>query len=402
MQMRWMKWVLVAGMGGATSFACADGDSVMYGTGSGGTTTGNGGSSAFGGIDSRGGTREIGTGGHTHAGAPMQSEGGASAAGGNVTTDLGGTAGANHGEGGSSLGGTLNSAGSDAGGTTANDGGRNAAGSAGEAGEGHALNPVVERGRYLVVAVAQCGACHTDNTKPNDFLGGNPNFKSGGVTLAAHNLTPDATGIGSWSDHDIKRAIRDGIDDQGRQLAPAMPYWLFHNLSDPDLSAIVAYLRSIPAVVNVVGDSNAAAAPVAVLSASAFPNTSLSSGDDNYESARRGRYLLSSAARCVSCHSVSSGGVPAPAFSGRPPSTSGNVYPPNITPDATGIAGWSAADVASVLLTSLAKGTTTPICSMPRYAALTPEDALAIGNYLTTIPAVVNASADRTKLPACP
>lgn len=274
------------------------------------------------------------------------------------------------------------------------------AGAAGAGGQ--AVDPVLARGQYLVVAVAQCGSCHTDSTKPSAFLGGNPNYKSGGVAIGAGNLTPDSTGLGDWSDAEIKRAIRDGLDPQDRRLAPAMPYWLFHNLSDADVNAMVAYLRSIPPVVNIVGDSNADATPVAVLSPSAFPNTSLAPEDDAYASAQRGKYLLTSSTRCVSCHSVSSGGVPQPNFTGRPPSMTGNVYPPNLTPDATGIAGWTAADVANVLLTSTAKDSGVPICSMPKYAGLTPEDALAIGNYLTTIPAVENLNTTLSGLPACP
>jgi mono/diheme cytochrome c family protein len=274
-------------------------------------------------------------------------------------------------------------------------------GGAGGAG-GAAVDPVLARGKYLVVSVAQCGSCHNDSTKPTDFLGGNPNYKSGGVVIAAGNLTPDSTGLGDWTDAEIKRAIRDGVDPLDRQLAPAMPYWLFHNLSDADTDAIVAYLRSVPPIVNVVGDSNSSAAAVPFLPASSFPDTSLASGDAAYDSARRGKYLLTSGARCVSCHSVSTGGVPQPGFAGRPPSMVGNVFPPNLTPDATGTAGWTADDIAHVLLTSTAKDTGAPICSMPRYNGLTEEDALAIGNYLTTIPAVENAAANLAALPACP
>jgi mono/diheme cytochrome c family protein len=97
----------------------------------------------------------------------------------------------------------------------------------------------------LVTAVAQCGGCHTDRNHQENVLAGNPNFMFGGAPLPAPNLTPDATGLGAWSDEQIVNAIRNGIDDEGRHLSAAMPYWLFHNLSDADVAAIVAYLRSI-------------------------------------------------------------------------------------------------------------------------------------------------------------
>ncbi|APR76697.1 Hypothetical protein A7982_02044 [Minicystis rosea] len=65
------------------------------------------------------------------------------------------------------------------------------------------------------------------------------------------NLTPDmATGIGGWTDEQIKTAIKTGVDDEGQDLCSSMTR--FSALSDQDLSDIVAYLRSIPAVDNAV------------------------------------------------------------------------------------------------------------------------------------------------------
>jgi hypothetical protein len=104
----------------------------------------------------------------------------------------------------------------------------------------------------------------------------------------------------------------------------------------------------------------------------------------------------------VSCHSVTTNGVPAAGFSGKPPANPGSVYPPNITPDATGIQGWAATDVVNLLKTSLPKGSTAPVCNMPSYSGLTDIDALAIGLYITTIPSVSNPDASLTDEPACP
>jgi hypothetical protein len=61
------------------------------------------------------------------------------------------------------------------------------------------------------------------------------------------NLTPDmATGIGSWTDDEIIRAIRTGKDDGDEQLCPTMP--LYPDMADPEAKDVVAYLRSLPAV----------------------------------------------------------------------------------------------------------------------------------------------------------
>jgi mono/diheme cytochrome c family protein len=65
-------------------------------------------------------------------------------------------------------------------------------------------------------------------------------------TLYASNLTP-AGEIRDWSDGEVIRAIREGVGKGGRPLV-IMPSEVFHNLSDTDVQAIVAYLRSQPAV----------------------------------------------------------------------------------------------------------------------------------------------------------
>jgi hypothetical protein len=93
----------------------------------------------------------------------------------------------------------------------------------------------------------QCMKCHTDNLAGSDV----PEENS--MAYAA-NLTPDhATGIGDWADEAIARAVRYGVDDKGEKLCPPMPH---HDgtqmgvpaMTDLEMKAIIAYLRSIPAV----------------------------------------------------------------------------------------------------------------------------------------------------------
>ena len=75
-----------------------------------------------------------------------------------------------------------------------------------------------------------------------------------GASFAA-NLTPDDTGIGSWTEAQFMTAIRKGLYkglEGSRPLLPPMPWESYKNLPDDDLKAIFAYLKSIPAVENVV------------------------------------------------------------------------------------------------------------------------------------------------------
>lgn len=68
-----------------------------------------------------------------------------------------------------------------------------------------------------------------------------------GVTLYGPNLTPDpTTGIGSWTDDQIKTAILDGIDNEGERLCPQMSH--FPTMDSTELDSIVAFLRALPAV----------------------------------------------------------------------------------------------------------------------------------------------------------
>jgi mono/diheme cytochrome c family protein len=119
----------------------------------------------------------------------------------------------------------------------------------------------VSRGKYLVELLS-CGSCHTDGA-----LIGTPDHekrlagsqvgiawsnpmknKLPGVVYPA-NLTPDPeTGIGSWTDFQIKQVIRTGIDKFGRRHLSVMPFPAYARINEADADAMVAYLRSLAPV----------------------------------------------------------------------------------------------------------------------------------------------------------
>ena len=72
----------------------------------------------------------------------------------------------------------------------------------------------------------------------------------------ARNLTPDTTtGLGSWTEAIFIKAIRTGKDmGEGRPILPPMPWDMYRNLTDADLKAIFAFLRSLPPIENAVPD----------------------------------------------------------------------------------------------------------------------------------------------------
>jgi hypothetical protein len=75
-----------------------------------------------------------------------------------------------------------------------------------------------------------------------------------GISYSA-NLTPDSTGIGSWTEAQFFKAIREGKYkglDNTRPLLPPMPWQEYRNATDADLKAVFAYLKSLKPIRNVV------------------------------------------------------------------------------------------------------------------------------------------------------
>src|SRR5579862_174476 len=105
---------------------------------------------------------------------------------------------------------------------------------------------LIEQGRYLAIA-GDCVSCHTRPHGPS-FAGGVPLSTPFGIIYSA-NITPDAaSGIGTWSEPQFTQAMRAGVAPDGTHLYPAFPYPEFTKVSDADLHALYAYLRSLAAV----------------------------------------------------------------------------------------------------------------------------------------------------------
>lgn len=112
------------------------------------------------------------------------------------------------------------------------------------------------RGKYLVENVADCLGCHSDHVNTFGFgvkpgtegQGGFPFDAKLGVPgiVCAQNITPDPeTGVGRWSDDEIMRAMREGVDRNGNALFPMMPYVHLRSMSDEDAKSVVTYLRTL-------------------------------------------------------------------------------------------------------------------------------------------------------------
>lgn len=109
-----------------------------------------------------------------------------------------------------------------------------------------AADALVAHGKYLADA-GNCVSCHT----PPDgaaFAGGR-GFTTPLGTIYSSNITPDNdTGIGHWTAAELRGAMHEGIGRGGYHLFPAFPYPSFTKVTDEDVDAIYAYLRTVAPV----------------------------------------------------------------------------------------------------------------------------------------------------------
>jgi mono/diheme cytochrome c family protein len=257
----------------------------------------------------------------------------------------------------------------------------------------------VARGKYLTT-IAGCIDCHTplgpdgksDLTKA--FSGGYLFDLGPTGKLFTKNLTSDKeTGLGNWTDDQIKIAIRTGVEKDGTHLFPVMPYIIFNNMADADVDAIVAYLRTLPAISNKVPERQLN------IPAEALPNIPLRTGivaPDPSDAAARGTYLLRAIIPCTDCHTPVDPNTGQPIMEkylagGQPyEGPWGIIYGGNITPDkATGIGNWSDDDIKRVLHEGVLPSSQNyrRVIVMPWYlwTTLTDQDTTAIIYYLRNV-----------------
>ena len=214
----------------------------------------------------------------------------------------------------------------------------------------------LERGQYLFDTVMDCEGCHSERDTTKFRLPVVAGRRAAGVVMpkelglpgriAPRNITSDVeSGLGSWTDGEIVRAIREGVSRDGHALFPMMPYQKYANLGDEDVYALVAFMRTLPPVRNVVPPTKVDF-PVNVLMQSApQPVSGKVSAPDSKDRIALGKYLTTIAG-CESCHTQENKGAPvagmefAGGFHFRFPGL--EVVSANISPDVdTGIGGWS-------------------------------------------------------------
>ncbi|MBV8797189.1 MAG: c-type cytochrome, partial [Hyphomicrobiales bacterium] len=253
----------------------------------------------------------------------------------------------------------------------------------------------IERGRYLAI-VGDCASCHTVPGSGQPYAGGRPIETPFGVVVGA-NITPDPdTGIGAWTDQAFVLALREGKENHGQLLYPAMPYPYYTKVTEGDALAIRAYLNTVKPIHNAVV-SNKLPFPFDVREGMAawnalyfrsgeFKPVPTKSADWN-----RGAYLVEGPGHCGACHTPKTrlgGDDRARVFQGY---ALQGWFAPNITDDnERGLGGWSIADIVAYLkaghnAASAATGIMGEEITLSS-SQMTDADLTAIATYLKDLP----------------
>jgi mono/diheme cytochrome c family protein len=278
------------------------------------------------------------------------------------------------------------------------------------------IDNVLKRGEYLVTSVAACLDCHSKRdfakyagpvVPGTEGMGGevfdHKLFDAVPGTVYARNITPDTeTGIGTWTDEEVLRAITQGINKNGDTLFPLMPYANFNHMAKQDLLSIIAYIRTLKPIKNKV-PARQLMIPISM----AYPAAALQPSVDNNvrppesDRVKYGEYMVNFA-DCGTCHTPFVKGQPdfSHAFAG------GNTFNPgdfkvtsaNITPDsATGIGAWNEERFLNKFTPyreekgyNFNPGKQNTIMPLTVYAHMKDDDLRAIYAYLHTLKPVTN------------
>lgn len=256
----------------------------------------------------------------------------------------------------------------------------------------------LQRGDYLVNSILACGNCHTpmgpNGPEVGMTLAGGTKFEAPPFTVHASNITPDvATGVGEWSDADLKTAIVGGVRPYGVPLAPIMPSAFYRVMTPADLDALVAYLRTVTPVEHAVLPPDYRQ----IIRAEPPPGFEQPATAADLSSPEgRGRYLVG-IGHCMECH-TSRGPHGEPAFASgfgaggmEFPGPWGVSVAANITASkAKGLGDWTDAEIARAITEGIGRdgAKLKPPMGYRFYAKLKPGDVADIVAYLRMVPAV--------------
>jgi mono/diheme cytochrome c family protein len=263
----------------------------------------------------------------------------------------------------------------------------------------------LRRGQYLVAA-GDCMSCHL--REGGEPLAGGLALKTPFGVIYTPNITSDeGTGIGNWTGDQFYQAMHKGIDDGGNNLYPAFPYPWFTLVSREDDDAILAFLKTTPAV-KYTPPKNDLPFPLNFRSAVKgwnllyFNAHDFKAGTNQSAEWNRGAYLVNGLGHCGACHTPKNALGADKVKLELHGATLDNWVAPDLTAnDRTGLGSWSIEDVVEYLRTgrNAHAGAGGAMADVITYSTslLSEEDRHAMAVYLkgqTASPALSNAQPD--------
>ena len=268
-----------------------------------------------------------------------------------------------------------------------------------------ASNVLVAKGQYIFALAGGC-ACHTE-PKGTPHAGARA-FPIPFGTVYSTNITQGKeTGLGDWTDQQIHAAMVKGIRKDGSRILPVMPYEKYSGMAQEDMQAMIAYIRTLkpvkkatPALKTWAPFARSLGTPLFL---QVFGKFNAAPPQAPKSGIQRGRYLVDHVALCGDCHTPRNfiGAPNQSLYMGGASEKNGPLGEavPNITPDKeTGIGDWRRQDIAELLLTGIKPDSDNVqglmyevIQGTPHgYKDMKKEDALAIADYIKSIPAIKN------------
>lgn len=254
----------------------------------------------------------------------------------------------------------------------------------------------ITRGEYLARGILRCFHCHSprDTSLPGQPWieskkgSGSIYFKFDTIWMVAPNITPDKeTGAGNWTDDMFVRAIREGVGHDGRALE-FMPFWNFANLSNEDLASVIVYVRSIPAIKNKLPQRHISQKFEAELQEEARDSVGFIAQPDFSSVLARGRYYIQ-VGECEGCHTGWYARNPGFFAGGNviKYTKTDSVCSANLTPDISGVGGWTDAVFAEIMRTGKS-GSLKWVMPWVAFRNVNDSDLSAILAALKTLPPV--------------
>jgi mono/diheme cytochrome c family protein len=269
----------------------------------------------------------------------------------------------------------------------------------GGTGMAQANDELVEHGRYVFFA-AGCISCHTGE---QTLAGGRPIVSPFG-TFYPPNITPSLEyGIGTWTDQDIVRALRDGMSPQNEHYYPAFPYPSYTRMTRADMQALYAFLMTQPVSTR---KNQPHDIPWVIANRSMiehwkdgrFTPGTYTADPDKSPQWNRGAYIAMALGHCGECHTAR-GYLGAPRhdrYLAGSCSGAEGLPVPNITQDRqTGIGRWTYPELITFLATGQRPDGSFTGSLMAEVLGtscmrLTNTDLHALATFLQSVPAIHN------------